>query len=104
MRANDPPSSSVITGTGEFQRKDIHVIATVVIHGEVIRSCGFARADGGVPEGAADLSRLLKGHAIGEALRLVSEQSGESDVADPLSREVLVEAFHRAVETCLDQQ
>jgi hypothetical protein len=94
-------SASTVTGTGEFERRERHVLATVEIREGVIRSVGFASADGGVPEGSEDMVRLLIGRKVSEALELDPRSLERLPVA---TCEVLLEAFYRAVETCLDPQ
>jgi len=94
-------SASTVTGTGEFERKEKYVIATVEIKDGIIRSVGFASADDTVPEGSDDVVRLLVGHTVGEAMVIdpkVLEQHPRA------TYEVLFEAFYRALETCLDPQ
>ncbi|MFO8073480.1 MAG: hypothetical protein R6V85_16570 [Polyangia bacterium] len=101
MTNSDPSSTSRSTGTGEFQRKNLHVLATVEIAGGVIRSLGFACAEGGDPPGARDVVETLTGKSVSEALEWFE---GEDEASRDPAMEVLLEAFHRAVETCLDQQ
>jgi hypothetical protein len=101
MKKNNPVSASTVTGTGEFARKEKHVIATVEIHGGVIRSAAFACADGAVPEGSEELVDMFVGRTVPEALALNAISFGQRV---PELCEVLLEAFHRAVETCLDPQ
>lgn len=106
MKHDDPVSTSTVTGTGEFWRKDIHIIASVEVHAGVIRSVGFAFDDGREVEGAAEVVAQLTDRTLRDAL----EVQATSDAGSPGSqlgvaeREVLFEAFHRAVEACLDQQ
>jgi hypothetical protein len=101
MKKTDAASASTVAGTGEFARKDHHVIAAVEIRSGVIRSLGFTTADGAVPGGSEEVVRLLVGRTVGEALELDSH----SLVHQPSGvYEVLFEAFYRAVETCLDPQ
>ncbi len=101
MTNSDPPSTSTSTGTGEFQRKQLHVIATVQIEHGVVRSLSFACAEGGDPPGAGDVVEALTGKSVSEALKWFE---GEDETSRDPAMEVLLEAFHRAVETCLDQQ
>jgi len=94
-------SASTVTGTGEFERKEKYVIATVEIKGGVIHSVGFASVDDAVPEGSDDVVRLLVGRTVGEAMVI------DPNVLERYPRatyEVLFEAFYRALETCLDPQ
>jgi hypothetical protein len=104
MGSRDSDSSISVVGTGEFQRKDRHVLADVEMRGEVIARVGFTCAAGGEPPEAAALIALLTGREVHEALRLLAADRETGDRGADGGREVLIEAFHRAVETCLDQQ
>jgi hypothetical protein len=104
MNSRDSNSAVAVVGTGEFQRKDRHVIATVEMNGEVISSVGFTCVSGEEPSEAFDLVGLLTGRDVHEALRLLAADREAGDKGGSEGREVLIEAFHRAVETCLDQQ
>jgi hypothetical protein len=99
--AKEGASASTVTGTGEFERKEKYVIATVEIKSGVIRSVGFASADGAVPEGSDDVVRLLTGRTVSEVLAIDPKDLEGHPHAD---FEVLFEAFYRALETCLDPQ
>ena len=99
--SKDGGSASTVTGTGEFERRERHVLATVEIRNGVISSVGFASADGGSPEGADEVVRALLGRKVSEALEL---DPGALEQLPTATREVLMEAFYRAVETCLDPQ
>jgi hypothetical protein len=97
----DGASASTVTGTGEFERREKYVIATVEIKGGVIHSLGFASADGAVPDGSEEIVRMLVGRTVSEALELDTNTLEKQPRA---TYEVLFEAFYRAVETCLDPQ
>jgi hypothetical protein len=99
--AKEGASASTVTGTGEFERRERYVIATVEIKGGIIHSVGFASADGAVPEGSADLVALLVGRTVNDALVV---DTSALDSFPRATYEVLFEAFYRAVETCLDPQ
>jgi hypothetical protein len=94
-------STSTVTGTGEFERKERYVIATVEIKGGVISSVSFASADNAVPEGSEEVVQALLGRTVNEALELDTTALERHPRA---TYEVLFEAFYRAVETCLDPQ
>lgn len=104
MSGRDSDSSIGVMGTGEFQRKDWHVLAEIEMRGEVIARVDFTCVAGGVPPEAAALVELLAGRNVHEALRLLAADRETGDRGSDEGREVLVEAFLRAVETCLDQQ
>ncbi len=101
MKNDNAASASTVAGTGEFARKDQHVIAAVEIRGGVIHSVGFTTADGSIPSGSTELVRSLVGLTVKEALALDvnTMERHPSGIC-----EVLFEAFYRAVETCLDPQ
>jgi hypothetical protein len=99
--AKDGASASTVTGTGEFERKERYVIATVEIKGGVISSVGFASADDTIPEGSDDVVHALLGRTVNEALEFDTSALERYPRA---TYEVLFEAFYRAVETCLDPQ
>ena len=94
-------STSTVTGTGEFERREKYVIATVEIKGGVIHSVGFASTDGAVVEGSDDVVQLLSGRTVSEALVI---DTSTLDRCPRAAYEILFEAFYRAVETCLDPQ
>ena len=106
MKSDESVSRSTITGTGEFWRKELHVIASVEVHGGIIRSLGFALDDGSAIEGAEEIVDLLTDRSVHDALEVHADP--EAIAADSRlgieAREVLFEAFHRAVEACLDHQ
>jgi hypothetical protein len=104
MDGRDSNSAITVVGTGEFQRKDRHVIATVEMHDEVISGLGFTCVSGEELPEATDLVSLLTGRDVNDALRLLAADREAGDKGESEGREVLIEAFHRAVETCLDQQ
>jgi len=105
MDSTEPASGANISATGEFERGGLHVIATVEIELGVIRGVGFATADGKLPAEADEVTSLVVDKPVSSALEISASSdfftSGESGFE---TREVLLEAFHRAVEACLDQQ
>jgi hypothetical protein len=106
MKNDDPVSGSTITGTGEFWRRDIHIVATVEVHDGVIRSLGFAFDDGRAVEGADEVVSQLTDHTVHDALEVHADPGAVAPDSQLgiAEREVLFEAFHRAVEACLDHQ
>ena len=106
MNPTDPTSSSTITGTGEFECKDSHVIATVVIKESVILSVSFGLGNNATTEiaGCADVAGFLTGKSVSDALSVSPDLLRESfpNCWEQQNHGVLLEAFHRAVETCLD--
>jgi len=105
MKNSEPSSGIKVSGTGEFERDGLHVLATVEIDFGVIRGVGFATEDGKVPEGADEVTALVVDKPVSTALSVNAGSdffpAGEVGFQ---AREVMLEAFHRAVEACLDQQ
>jgi hypothetical protein len=101
MTMTDALSASTVTGTGEFSRKGQHVMAAVEIRNGAIQSVSFSSEDGRVPDGAEAVIRILIGRTVVEALEV--KPLSLAPLA-PETYEVLLEAFYRAVETCLDPQ
>jgi hypothetical protein len=106
MSGDKNESGSTITGTGEFEHRDRYVIATVEIGEGLIRSISFGEDAPGGQKVCARLGDLLTGRSVSEALALTSQKVFEvcPEVCETRAHEVLLEAFHRAVEACLDQQ
>jgi hypothetical protein len=95
----------MITGVGEFERNSMHVVATVEVRTGVICGVGFA-VDGKSDSPAANsVTALLIDRPVSEALAVNAGPDYFVGQGQDLEvREVLLEAFHRAVESCLDQQ
>jgi hypothetical protein len=105
MGETDPASGSIVTGTGEFERDGIHVVASVEVRVGVIHGVGFSLKGGSEPPGAAEVVALLVDRPVSEALEVNAGPECFSQEEPGIeAREVLLEAFHRAVESCLDQQ
>lgn len=105
MQTSEPASGINVSGTGEFERHGIHVIATVEIRVGVIRGVGFATDSGQTPPGADEIASLVVDQPVSSALAInAGPDFFPQDDTGIEVREVLLEAFHRAVEACLDQQ
>lgn len=105
MSSRDSDPAVAVLGTGEFQRRELHATATVEMRGEIITKVSFSAAGGAPPPaGAAELESLLTGRDVYEALWLLAADREAEYPVPGDGREVLIEAFHRAVEVCLDQQ
>jgi hypothetical protein len=104
--SNDSSTSeTTFTGTGEFEIKKIYVKAEVEVRDGIVHRIDFtAGNDGDVPE-AAQVAEQLRGQPL---LRALEVKATEVDVAEarvePLIKVALLEAFHRAVEVCLDNE
>ncbi|MDD5306935.1 MAG: hypothetical protein PHU25_06390 [Deltaproteobacteria bacterium] len=97
---------STIIGQGEFELHDVHVLATVEVRGDTITSIHFAFVKGGEQPGAGDIVSLLQNKTVSKALEVKaeSERAAAGNRVGITANEVLLEAFHRAVEACLAQQ
>ena len=105
MNDKDAISTSVITGTGEFERKNFQALSTVVIHNGIIQSVDFVLRPDNLPEEVRDMARKLVGKQVTRILEFDSRAWDDitGDTSNIPAFEVLLEAFHRAVETCLDR-
>lgn len=105
MGNGEPYSGINITGTGEFERDGIHVISTVEVRVGTIHSVAFAAGDERVPPGSDEVVAQLVGQPVSTALAVnAGPDYFPKEGLGLETREVLLEAFHRAVESCLDQQ
>jgi hypothetical protein len=97
---------STIVGKGEFETHGVHVLATVEVRGDTITSIHFAFVKGGEPTDASGIVSLLQNKTVSKALEVKagSECAAAGSRAVITANEVLLEAFHRAVEACLAQQ
>ena len=106
MSGENNLSGIIVTGTGEFEHRDRYVIATVEMRDGIIHSISFGEdsSDGGTV--CQRLGVLLTGKTVSEALEVTSQTVLENcpETCQARVHEVLLEAFHRAVESCLDQQ
>lgn len=94
----------VFEGTGEFQLRDIYVIAKVEVQNGIVRKIDFASGSGGDLNGAKDIELQLTGQPLSQALEV--KASGEDGLEDRRTANTVevaaLEAFHRAVEAYLD--
>jgi hypothetical protein len=105
MSETEPASGSTVAGTGEFERGGFHVIASVEVRVGVIHGVGFSLEDGAEPPGAEEVVAMLVDRPVSEALEVNAGPDCFGQEGPGVeTREVLLEAFHRAVESCLDQQ
>jgi len=105
MSGDKKASGITVTGTGEFEHRDRYVIATVEVSGGVIRSISFGTNEKAGTRVCNRLAEILTGKTISEALEISSGHILETcpEACETQAHEVLLEAFHRAVESCLDQ-
>ena len=97
---------NVFSGMGEFQLRDIHVIAKVEVQGGVVQKISFNSGAGEQIAEAGEIAEQLTGKALARALELKARDSNEADDrrGDNTVEVALFEAFHRAVETYLDDE
>lgn len=92
----------LFVGKGEFELRGMHVVATVGVRDGIVADIEF-RLGSGMPIAEAErIADLLKGHTISSALQLKAEELLSID--DRAERAALLEAFHRAVESYLDNE
>jgi hypothetical protein len=96
----------IFTGIGEFQLRDIHVIATVEVHNGIVRRIDFTTGSGGELVGAREIENQLKGHLLSQALEVKAgkEDGLENRHGRDTVEVAALEAFHRAVEAYLDSE
>jgi len=105
MNERDSLSSSTLTGIGEFERKGVHIIATVVVHSGCVDSVSFASKSDDDVGGVAEVVKRLAGTPLSKALEITVNNWEDPGIVQ-LNKdilEVMLEAFYRAVETCLVQ-
>lgn len=96
----------IARGSGDFQHKDAYAKAEVEIHEGRISAVEFTDESGDQIPGAGALRRLLAGKTVPRALEVNAEVVEETGAAvlTPILSMVLIEAFHRAVESCFDEE
>ena len=97
-------SDTVHVGKGEFQIKDIHVSAEVKVLLGTIREINFASLNKEKLEEADEIKEQLIGQPLSKALEVKAREvdpPGDRPPENP-SKVALLEAFHRAVESCID--
>ncbi len=99
-------SGVAFIGTGEFQLKDVYVVADVIVKNGIVKNIDFTSDVKEVMIEADQIAALLKGKQLSQALgvKATETDSVAEDHNESVARVALLEAFHRAVETCLDEE
>jgi len=96
------------TGKGEFEHGGTKASAVVEMKGGVVRSVRFEGMKGAAARAASSVAKALEGKPFKEALTLRQEDLAKHLAATASPNDlrpmldVLFEAFHRAVEECLE--
>lgn len=96
----------VAVGTGEFQLREAHVVARVEVQEGSVRKIEFTTAEG-VDSGLADsISSALEGKPLSAALEVKAKAVDGDQLhrGENTGKVALLEAFHRAVESCFDSE
>ncbi|MDJ0764762.1 MAG: hypothetical protein QNJ97_17410 [Myxococcota bacterium] len=94
------------TGKGEFQLKGISAAAEVEVRNETVCEVRFSFEPHEAENEAIHLAKQLKGHPLAKALSVKAKKidaTGDRASENPI-KVALLEAFHRAVEACLDDE
>lgn len=103
-RTSEKQSGEVCSGTGEFQVDDICVKAELTVDSGIITRIDFTREGGSEIEGAPKISAMLHNQPVVRALEIRDEHlEAVAESNAPRLVVALLEALHRAVEDCLDE-
>jgi hypothetical protein len=95
----------ILVGDGEFQIRDVHVVAKVKITDGLVQEVEFYDGDNGEIAEATQVQQQLRGQAVSSALEVKAEEFQCFDSLDESGVQVaLFEALHRAIEACLDDE
>ncbi len=99
-------SGVAFIGSGEFQLKDVYVVADVIVKNGIVSNIDFTSDVKEVIKEADQIVDLLKGKQLSQALDVKAKEADSvpEDHSESVVRVALFEAFHRAVETCLDDE
>lgn len=104
-RKDSSTGESAIFGTGEFQLRGVHVVARVQLQDGVVREIEFQSLNGQPISEAEQMARQLRGQPLSRALEVKAKEVDAIDEpGESVAKVALLEAFHRAVEFCLDSQ
>lgn len=99
-----PGAARSVHGSGEFQLHDIYVVAEVEIRAGTIDRVRFHAGDGDDLAGGEEIAAAFIGQRINRALELkIDEYTLASGKKNDTFHTALFEAFHRAIETCIDE-
>ncbi|MCP4605141.1 MAG: hypothetical protein GY847_32250 [Proteobacteria bacterium] len=97
---------NVFAGTGEFQFRDTYVVASVEVKDGIVQKIEFTSKSGIQIQNAEQISGRLRGKPLSVALEVKAQEIGtfEDHRGENVADVALLEAFHRAVEACLDNE
>ena len=97
---------TVFTGRGEFELKEVSVVAEVEVRNGIVQKVDFSAIFGiDLPDVDQIISRL-QGKPVSAALEVKACEvdSSEEHRGENVGDVALLEAFHRAVEGCFDDE
>ncbi|MCP4676144.1 MAG: hypothetical protein GY854_11680 [Deltaproteobacteria bacterium] len=97
---------AVFTGRGEFELKDVSVVAEVEVRNGIVQKTEFSAILGIDPSDVDQIISRLQGKPISVALEVkpCEVDSSEEHRGENVGDVALLEAFHRAVEGCFDDE
>ncbi len=97
--------SNLARGQGEFQLHGTHVVASVEVANGLIHRVEFSSGDGEAIEEGKAVARRLVGQPISSALAIKAEQvTATEERSEVTLKTALLEAFHRAIEVCIEEE
>lgn len=99
-------SDPIFVGHGEFQLRDVYATANIEVQSGLVQSINFSTSPGIEPEDVTLITNLLKGKPLLSALEVKAREVDEFDTQreKEVAKVALLEAFHRAVEACFDEE
>lgn len=97
--------NQVLAGKGEFEFRGTYAMAEVEIQASIVKKIAFTDEKGNPPKGADRVCEQLRGKRLSQALEVKAkeidafEKRGEDTV-----KVAMLEAFHRAIEACLEEE
>jgi hypothetical protein len=103
-KGNSMIVKSTFIGTGEFELRNIYVVANVEVKDGIVEKIDFNSEQEAVAVEADIIAKQLKGQPLSKALEVKAKDVDSLEVRDePIAKVALLEAFHRAVEVCLHE-
>jgi hypothetical protein len=103
-KGNSMIDENTFIGTGEFELRNIYVVATVEVKDGIVQKIDFNSEQEDVTVEADRIAKQLKGQPLSRALEVNAKDVDSFEVRDESDATVvLLEAFHRAVEVCLHE-
>ncbi len=102
---NDNATAEILEGIGEFELRDVYVKAEVKIQNGVVCDISFSTAEGNKIPGSQAIVSMLVEQPLSRALEAKGEQVESIEGSQKeIIKVAMFEAFHRAVEGCLDNE